>query len=81
MATKTDDGLKKFGSSMVAKRYNAFHPKESSYDGGDQPSVESTPMEHGEDAVNTPVLTQKGTNLETHMPKLEHPVKLCNTME
>ena len=67
MATKTDDGLKKFGSSMVAKRYNAFHPKESSYDGGDQPSVESTPMEHGEDAVNT-----SGADAKGHEPRDTH---------
>jgi hypothetical protein len=50
MATQTADGKKKFGSSMVAKRYDSFHPKESSYDGGDQPKMESTPMKHGGDA-------------------------------
>ena len=53
MATSTQDGKKKFGSSMVAKRYDSFHPKESSYSGGDQPSVESTPMEHSGDKVNS----------------------------
>ena len=50
MSTSTQDGKKKFGSSMVAKRYDSFHPKESSYDGGDQPKMESTPMKHGGDA-------------------------------
>jgi hypothetical protein len=57
MATMTADGKKKFGSSMVAKKYDAFHPKEQekfdSYDGGEQPKMESTSREHGGDKVNS----------------------------
>jgi hypothetical protein len=78
MATQTKDGLKKFGSSMVAKRYDEFHKasedgggmpkgKESSYDGGDQPSAESTPREHGGDNVNT-----SGPDAKGHEPRDTH---------
>lgn len=43
----TKDGMKKYGSSYAAKRYDSYH-------GGDQPEYESTPKEHSGDKVNEP---------------------------
>jgi hypothetical protein len=69
MAQMTADGKKKFGSSMVAKRYDQYHPKDqaqASKDGGGmpkrdtdyeapgQPEYKADSMEHGsEKAVNS----------------------------
>jgi hypothetical protein len=67
--TKTGE---KYGSAFVGKRKDMEHasrdgggmPKsDASYDGGDQPEVESTPMEHSGDKVNT-----SGADAKSHNP-------------
>jgi hypothetical protein len=57
---------KKFGSSMVGKRYD-------SYSAGDQPEVESTPKEHGSDQVNSNDSSDKMKNVHAEDAHVETP--------
>jgi hypothetical protein len=73
MATSTQDGKKKFGSSMVAKRYDSFHPKDSDYEAPGQPEYKAMSMDHSGDKVNSFSGSEAHSNPEDTSAEVEAP--------